>query len=111
MQFYRGDNFKFKFQRKNRNNEVITTLPKKLYFTIKNNNYEKDFLIQKTLENGIIKDEENYYHVEILPEDTNDLKYKEYVYDLEVITDTYKKTIASGTLLLKEETTFVVNEG
>ena len=67
--------------------------------------------IQKTLENGIIKDEENYYHVEILPEDTNDLKYKEYVYDLEVITDTYKKTIASGTLLLKEETTFVVNEG
>lgn len=111
MQFYRGDNFKFKFQRKNSNDEAITTLPKKLYFTVKNNNYETDFLIQKTLENGIIKDEDNYYHVEILPEDTNNLKYKEYVYDIEVITDTYKKTIASGTLLLKKETTFVENEG
>lgn len=111
MEFYRGDNFKFKFQRKNRNNEVITTLPRKLYFTVKENHYKTEFLIQKTLENGIIKDEDNYYHVEILPEDTNNLKYKEYVYDIEVITDTYKKTIASGTLLLKEETTFVENEG
>lgn len=109
IEFYRGDTYSFKFQRK-RNGEVVTELPNKIYFTVKASNYSNKFIFQKSLENGITVDEDNYYHVLINPEDTNGLLYSTYYYDIEVITDTYKKTIASGELKFKEETTLPENE-
>lgn len=109
IEFYRGDTFGIKFQRK-KNGETITELPRAIYFTLKDNNYNNKFIFQKTLENGITKDEDNYYHITINPEDTNGLLYRTYYWDLEVITDTYKKTLASGELRFKEETTLPENE-
>ena len=35
MELIRGDTLKLKFQRKNKNGEVIKTKPDKLYFTVK----------------------------------------------------------------------------
>lgn len=109
MKFYKGDTFSFKFQRK-ANGEVIKDLPNKLFFTVKNSLYDGRMVIQKTLTNGITKDDDNYYHVTIQPEDTNNLTYQTYFYDIEVITDTYKKTLTSGELTFIPEITLPENE-
>lgn len=111
MELIRGDTLKLKFQRKNKNGEVIKTKPDKLYFTVKSNYYTKDYLFQKSLENGISFSEEDYfYRFTINPEDTDGLDYGNYVYDIETISDKTVKTIAKGTLEIKEEVTFAENE-
>lgn len=110
IEFYRGDTYSFKFQRF-KNGEVISELPNKLYFTVKEKNCSSNVAFQKKLDDGIVKSEEdNYYHVTINPEDTDGLSYLEYVWDIEVITDTYKKTLASGILRFKKEVTLPENE-
>ena len=109
MEFFRGDTFGFKFQRK-ANGKVLEDLPNKLFFTVKDNYYTDRVIFQKSLENGITKDEDNWYHVMIKSEDTDGLDYKDYYYDIEVITDTYKLTIADGILKFKKEVTFPSNE-
>lgn len=113
MNMTRGDTYEFKFQRKNQNKKVITEKPDKMFFTVKENYYLKDFLFQKRLEdNSITYDEEtNYYMLTINPEDTNDLSYKDYVYDIEIIDGDKVKTIAKGKLKITEEVTFAENEG
>lgn len=109
ISFFRGDTYSFKFQRK-RNGQVIEDLPKQIYFSVKDNYYTKKLIFQKKLNEGIVKQDDNYYVCTINPDDTDGLDYVEYNYDIEVVTDTYKKTIASGLLNLKKETTFVENE-
>lgn len=111
MQMRRGDTKKFKFQRKTKNKEVITTKPEKMYITFKNNTKEKTFLFQKTFDNGITYDEDtNYYHVVIKPEDTDKLFYKNYCYDIEIINNGEPKTIKVDNLEILEEVTFACNE-
>lgn len=113
MEFYRGDTHNFKFQRKS-NGKVIEKLDEdvKIYFTVKNGYYDNALkIIQKTLENGITFDSEDYsYHCIINPEDTDELNYQDYYYDIEVVTSTYKQTIASGILRFKKEITLPKDE-
>ena len=111
MELIRGDTLKLKFQRKNKNGEVIKTKPDKLYFTVKSSYYAKDYLFQKSLENGIsFREEDYFYRFTINPEDTDKLDYGNYVFDIETITTDTVKTIAKGTLEIKEEVTFAENE-
>lgn len=108
MEITRGDTKALYFQRKV-NGEPILTEAQEVYFTIKNNYYEKNYLIQKTLDDMTF-DEEGKYHFVINPEDTDKLNYGDYVFDIEVKTDTYTKTIAKGIFKITEEVTFVENE-
>ena len=109
MVITRGDTKGLKFQRK-RDGKPITQEAENIYFTVKDNNYTNDILFQKTIDDMDF-DEDAYYHFTILPEDTNDLEYGDYKYDIEVkISDIYVKTIAKGILTVQEETTFVDNE-
>lgn len=111
MELIRGDTKKLKFLRKTKSGEVIKTKPDKLYFTVKSSYYAKDYLFQKSLENGISFSEEDYfYRFTINPKDTDSLDYGNYVYDIEIITADTVKTIAKGTLEIKEEVTFAENE-
>lgn len=111
MELIRGDTLKLKFQRKNKNGEVIKTKPDKLYFTVKNNYYTKKCLLQKILDKDIVFNEEDYYYrFTIESIDTNLLNYGKYVYDIETVSGTTVKTIAKGTLEIKEEVTFLENE-
>lgn len=109
MEFFKGDSYSFKFQRK-QNGEVIKSLPQKMYFTVKDSLYGGNKIFQKTLENGITKSDDDYYHILINPEDTDEMSYKDYFYDIEVITRNYKKTIASGILNFKREITTLEDE-
>ncbi len=112
MEMTRGDTFEFRFQRQTADKQIITTKPDKMFFTVKNNTYLQKSLIQKKLEdNTITYDEEtNYYHVTINPEDTNDLSYGDYSYDIEIIDKGKVKTIAKGILRITDEVTFASNE-
>ena len=110
MNITRGDYKKIKFQRKNMNNEIITDKPDKMYFTIKNNEYTKDVLIQKTFENGITFTEEYYYVIEILPKDTDNLSYGKYYFDIEIIINGKPKTIKIDEFNITKEITFTTNE-
>lgn len=112
MEITRGDYKVFRFQRKNKNKEVITELPDKMYFTIKKSCCKKEALIQKTLEKGITySEEDNFYRIEMLPEDTCDLGFGDYKYDIEIIYDQNKpKTLKVGKISIKEEVTHKENE-
>ncbi len=112
IELIRGDTLDLKFQRKLSNNEVITEVPDKMYFTVKSSYYDEDYLFQKRLEDGSItfNSKDNYYYFTIEPEDTNDLNYSTYVYDIEIIKDGIVKTILKGKLKIKEEVTFALNE-
>lgn len=106
----RGDIQYFTFKRKNENGETITTIPKNIYFSVKESYNSRYPIIQKTL-NDMTMDVDGTYHFRILPIDTNKLKYGNYVYDLEVYDeDNYVKTISIGEFRIIEEVTFNSNE-
>lgn len=109
MRIIRGDNKTFTFQRKNADGEVITEKPNKMYLTIKQNEYEKQALIQKTFDNGIRFEEDTYY-VDFVPEDTDDLSFGEYVYDIEIINGDIVKTIKKDIFVIESEVTHKENE-
>ena len=90
-----------------------------LYFTLKDNFYSIEYLFQKTSFNGITYNEEKEgYDIRLNCEDTEDLDYKDYAYDITVVRNTGlasankkdKTTILKGYLKIEEVTTFEVNE-
>lgn len=83
-----------------------------IYMTCKKTNREKTPLFQKSLSGGtIIKTGDGSYQFNIEPEDTNNLQYGEYSFDIEIINDNprIKQTFA-GTLNLTPEVTWAENE-
>ena len=110
IELIRGDSLSLKFKRLDANGEPITTQADKVFFTIKKNTDAEDFILQKTIEDMTF-DNDGTYHIEILPSDTEELTYGNYVYDLEVcVGSDYKKTISIGDFVIKEEVTFASNE-
>lgn len=108
MEIIRGDTKKYKFQRKN-SGGVITKKADEIYFTVKMNFINKDYIIQKKIDDMTF-DENYYYSFTIEPQDTNNLLYGKYVYDLEVKDSGVVTTISKGIFEIKEEVTFSNNE-
>lgn len=117
MELIRGDTKTFTFRRVSRDTkEPILTKATKVYFTVKRNATDKQPLFQKTIDDMTF-DEDGYYHFTILPEDTNDLSFGQYVYDIEVIVGDngeYKQTISprspKNVFEILEEVTYACNE-
>jgi hypothetical protein len=105
----RGDTGKFKFQRLDSEGSPITTQADELYFTVKVNSRNKQFVFQKTLEDMTF-DEDGTYHFTIEPTDTDDLNFGTYVYDIEVKQAGVVSTIAMGDFILLDEVTYAENE-
>lgn len=109
----RGDYKKLSFLRHSYSGIVIQSEPKDIFFTVKTSNLVEDFIFQKKLsDNTITFDNQTcLYTFEILPEDTNNLTYGDYKFDVEVlVSDNKKKTICYGTLKIRPEITWEVNE-
>ena len=107
IKLVRGDTLAFKFQRKDAEGQVITTQSEKMWFTVKLDTYSKDKIIQKTLDSGIMYDDtDNSYHIIIQHNDTKDLFYMDYVYDIQVENDGVVATIKKAKLIIKDEVTF-----
>lgn len=89
----------YKFQRKSLDNIVITTKPKKMWITFKRSCSCEECLFQKTLEKGITF-ENNYYKFQLLSDDTCDLKYGTYGFDIAIINENgEKKTLLNNGVL------------
>lgn len=109
MKFFRGDTYKFKFQRTSLDGEIIKNKADEVWFTVKENYNTSTKIIQKTLSSGEITfDSNNYYCVTILPSDTSNLDYKNYVWDIQIKQGNNITTISSGKMKLKKEVTFEV---
>jgi hypothetical protein len=106
----RGDLRKVKFCA--RQGESLTTDLTEVYFTVKNTTRASSVLFQKRLSTGdIVLGEDNYYHFSINPEDTDELDYGAYKFDIEIIKDDEIKQTKVGVLTLTDEVTFASNEG
>ena len=105
----RGDLRKVKFCVKS--GDSFVTDFTEIFFTVKDSTRKDAFIFQKTYTNGdIVKGEDNYYHIEIEPEDTDEMIYGTYKFDIEVVGEGIKQTTI-GNLTLTDEVTFASNEG
>lgn len=97
IELVQGDTSKiYKFKRTLEGGEVIKTLPQKMWITFKMSCSCDECLFQKTLENGTItySEEDNYYRFQLLPNDTCNLPYGTYGFDIAIINeDGEKKTL------------------
>lgn len=107
----RGDTRAYKFKRHLLDGTIITEEPESLYFTIKRSFNSKDFVVQKKLSDMSYMEEDEYWHFIIEPEDTENLSYGTYVFDLQAVQDGFKTTIAKGQFIIETEVTFKINEG
>jgi hypothetical protein len=103
----------YKFKRKDADSKVISTRPQKMWITFKDTCACNDALFQKTLENGITYNEQdNYYRFQLLSEDTHNLAYGIYGFDIAIINESgEKKTLlTNGTLEILKHYTKKCNE-
>lgn len=105
----RGDTTPLMFQRKDNNGDVIKLRADKIYFTVKKSDLPDEVLFQKTIDDMTL-DEDGTYHFVIQPEDTNNLEFGNYLFDLEVIQDNVVSTISRGEFIIEFEATFARNE-
>lgn len=112
FEFPRGDTKLFKFKLKDANGEDLQLAEgDKLYFTVKTSPNTSVVSLQKTLSNGITYGQDGYYHISITSDDTAELQYGQYGYDIELKTASGTvKTLIIGTLTLTEEYTFKGDE-
>lgn len=82
-----------------------------IYMTVKRSFEDRWFIFQKKLSDNTITHDSDGYHFTIEPDDTNDLDFGSYVFDLEFIADDTLKQTVTGTLLVTAEATTVWNEG
>ena len=114
-EFTRGDTYQLKkFRVTDKNGEVLDlTNLEQLYFTVKRNANSSTVIFQKTIGNGIELGDDGYYHITINSEDTNNLKYGDYQYDIELKSNQLTpivKTLIKGTISLTDEVTWKGDE-
>lgn len=112
LEFIRGDTQILKLQIKDQDENVLKLVEDdELYFTVKQNANSEDVLLQKTLKNGgIVLKEDNFYYITLKSEDTSNLNYGTYTYDIEVKSNDFVKTLILATITLTEEVTWKGDE-
>ena len=76
------------------------------FFTVKKNALDEEPIFQKTLSNGITKQEDYVYIVRVAPDDTEDLDAGQYAFDMQVSANGDVYTIMLGVLILSQDVTF-----
>lgn len=106
----RGDIRNIKFQVTDNGEPYIDF--DEVYFTVKKDYKTSDTLIQKKLSDETIHLDRTtgYFSFRFEPEDTEDLAYKTYVFDIEVVKGTIIKQTTLGNLIITPEVTFPANE-
>ncbi len=106
IEFTRGDTQFLKFQLKDLEGTLIELADEdKLYFTVKQNQYSKKILIQKKYPDDI-NYSDGYFSFTLSSEDTSNLAYGTYQYDIELKSGDFVKTLGLGTITLTEEITY-----
>lgn len=83
-----------------------------VFFTVKRHFYDKKAIIHKRLSNYTIDaDAFGNYMITLLPEDTQQLPFGQYDFDIEVIKESFCKTTFNGVLYVVKESTDFNIEG
>ncbi len=116
----KGDTEKYKLKILDQDGNIIILADgDMLYFTVKENFETKDVIFQKKLGDGITySEDDNCYHMELNPNDTENLQYKTYVFDVLLVKRAdskgsslpEKKTLIVGKLIIEYVVTFSENE-
>ena len=108
----RGDLESRQFLLKNPSGETFTTEPDEIYLTVKKTADDRDFIFQKRLSTGgIAKVVTGKYQFTIMPEDTNNMNYGDYAFDIEIVKNGLIKKTFCGRFILDKEVTHYYNEG
>ena len=111
LEFVRGDTKPLKFQIKDNNGNILKMDSNdELLFTVKKNYNIKNAILQKKLSDGSIHYDSGYYFIALSHEDTANLKYGTYVYDIQLMSGEIVSTLVLGTITLTEEVTHIANE-
>lgn len=107
LKIVRGDTGLYKLNLKDQNGaSIILSDAGQIYFTVKENLEMSTCLINKKIGDGIVLGDDNAYHITLNGEDTNDLKFKSYYYDIQVMTDAHtRKTVKRGHFIVEYEVT------
>lgn len=108
----RGDIREITFSVKGNDGELYPLQFDDIYFTVKHDFYERNYIFQKRLSTGQIEtDGEGNYWFVIKPEDTNGIRFGKYVFDIELVllSEDIKQT-TTGELVLTYEATHSANE-
>ena len=111
-EFVRGDSFCFKIKLLDADKQpIIADKISELFVTFrKYTNDDSPIIFQKNLEDVTI-DEYGYCHVAFNPEDTQDLPYGEYYFDMEVTLNSGYRKSRLYEIELTKETTIHRTEG
>lgn len=105
FEFTRGDTQFIRFKLKDASGEPLQLEPTdNMYFTVKTDANSTKVLLQKKFPEDI-EYQDGYYHFTISSENTSNMAYGDYQYDIEVKSEGVVKTIGQGTINLTEEIT------
>lgn len=111
IEFPRGDTCPLKFNLLDNNkNPLELTTNDEMYFTVKKNFNTREVVFQKKFSYGEIQKDDDGYKLILTSEDTAQLNYGSYVFDICIKSTDLTKTLAIGTLTLTNEVTFKSNE-
>lgn len=107
IEFVRGDTqpLKFKIIKKDGTQPLMEEIQTLIMTCRKTNNLNSKILFQKTKDDFNINNE--YFHIVINPEDTQELDYGLYNFDIEcTLTNGYKKTLKATFEITEEDTIY-----
>lgn len=111
MELIRGDYKTIKIVRKDLQGNIIKVAPEEMWLTCKKSEHTLDILFQKKLSDGsiIFNETTGEYTINLEEEDTMNIEYGLYYYDIAILADEKKKTLHLGELRITKHYTF--NEG
>lgn len=110
FEFPRGDTCPVSFGITDSAGEGIDLSTAEIYFTVKKGYSTQDFVLQKKKSTGGITVSGKDCVLVLSHNDTAQLSYGNYVYDIQFKSGDYVKTICMGTITLTNESTWKANE-
>lgn len=107
----RGTSLNIKARRRDKNGNPILSPAQNVYFVVKKQWTDKDALINIDIDRMTF-DSEGYYHFTITPEDTEKLRYGQYVWDFTSVENNnqYRAKPAHGYLIVGNSAGWIINE-
>lgn len=107
----RGTYVGYKAQRLNMDGTPITVKADAIFFVVKKQWTDKNALITKTIDDMTF-DEDGFYHFSIVPEDTENLPYGNYVWDFTSVhnDNSYRAKPAHGKFIIGNSACWIVNQ-
>ena len=110
FEFPRGDTCPVSFDITDKNGNELDFTNTEVYFTLKKNYNTTSYILQKKKSTSGITIEGKKGSLVLTHNDTAELNYGNYVYDIQIKSGDYVKTLVLGTITLTNESTFKANE-